>query len=991
MGRLFNDEEVLTFPKVYAFLTGLMTTNVNVMEWPYVTHTSYFVKHSETIQDTNVWTNATQNTPTSCLCTPMDMVSRHFPFLHVAGDDWREGNVVDSVRVQNEEQFSILRNMTGRWQLIPMEIKPGNSSIPITAVSSGVPPLVLTDSPQNLLRYAKVYIDSITAITNKVECFLRAHVLGRITDEVLANVRDKGAGLSIIRWNALTIDDMKSLLEFIGNKEAGYCTNSGTANNIQQFIYLSVQPFLQAVNSALERLSRMEKALGDAIVYKDKQEGEKKNLHKDLRECLRVVYVTCTETNNQGDILAPLSQLFSEKSYMDAYVSRSDIESAFTAVQLVLKQHRQTSGLLQSFAEELENCLKQSDRNLEQFFTTHPGVRNATLSIQTIMRSVDRLVEERNTANANTQQCIETLESKGYVPRDRTPTESHNVILLDQVRRVQNIDPNKATVPDNNMQCENEEVQQLKEQITRLQLNGVNLERDANAYRGLIENALLNLSSFVSTLGYDEQRDAKISEFIGQTKEDGAKQVLAAPTCEQLGALATFVKASFDTRKKEAASSLDKDNTIELLRKEMRNKTAELEAVNKELAAKRNMESLYNDQLATARQAQEVVKELSHGKFTEAIYRITACLGDKAPEDPNDVYNTEPLRRIMQAYTVQNENILKTMKAAEFPAQQQDSLLALTALHGRLQAIFRSADRVLSQAAPSAQAAAAGGHDYVEKENAEVLKAAQETGEDTTRYIGAMAAQADEVTRREVKKRGAEAELREAELMHDMLTELGKGIELGNKRHKPNGDAADDAGQKMMQAHVTASRMVGLPPHERVLIIGAKEGRRKTRLASIPKQKLGKIVYQVGLTELVADLLLSLCKAMSEKQLIPGTQEAGPRAAMQTYQWTQTVITNTLIFIEKEWRTDQQENLVELMLKLRDLHHKLIVCFSTASPSGLPELRKVDISKIGKALRMVGDHVNSMVRQYHLRYLDDSENEDVEDSSLEDTDENASE
>eukprot|EP00961_Rhodomonas_salina_P025339 341675-Rhodomonas_salina.1 len=757
MQRLFNEQEVLTFRQLYEFLEELMPQTI--MQWPYIIHSLYFVKESEEVDDTNVWTAAGQKTPTSCLCTPMDMVSRQFPFIHTDGDTWLPGDSVQYFNVRDERTYSILKNMAGRWQLIPMQLKSANSTMPIPAVSSGVPPLILTGPTRKLLKYGKIYIDCITAITNKVEYFLRAQVVGRITDDVLTNVRDNAARLPIIRWNDLTISDMRNLFDFIGNKEAAFGTDPVTANRIREFIYYSVEPFLQAVNSTLGRMSKLEKALGDALVYKNQQQREKERLRNDLQTCLRVVYDACKD-DNRSDILEPLSQLLHAGDYMDTYIQRNDINSAFMAVQTVLKQHRQTSFLLKDFANALETCTAQHDGNLTRFYDDYPVIKNAISPIKEIKDSVDRLLEKRSNANADILQCIEALKSKGYAPRQRNPTESEHVILMDQLRRVQGTDGSKSTVADDNMQYQNEEVRQLKETIDRMQHNGDKLAQDATAFHTTVLSAIDNLASFVPTLQDDEKRAENIITFIQQTKQDEVKRFLQVGTCEKLEEIANFVKTSFETRKREAASSLDKDKTIEFLRKDVRSKTAELETVKRELAGKQNVESLYNKELEAAKKAQAVVAELSHGKFTEAISRITACLGQEAAEDPNNLFNPEPLLSIMQQYTGQYETVLRTVDVNDYPEQQRDSLLALTTLQSRLQTIFRSTDRVLRARAPNVQAAAGSEEDLKKRENDAVPKAASEGEADTKVLLGAMSAQGDGVAERVLAgKRDAEQEL----------------------------------------------------------------------------------------------------------------------------------------------------------------------------------------------------------------------------------------
>eukprot|EP00961_Rhodomonas_salina_P034229 460698-Rhodomonas_salina.1 len=153
---------------------------------------------------------------------------------------------------------------------------------------------------------------------------------------------------------------------------------------------------------------------------------------------------------------------------------------------------------------------------------------------------------------------------------------------------------------------------------------------------------------------------------------------------------------------------------------------------------------------------------------------------------------------------------------------------------------------------------------------------------------------------------------------------------------------------------------------------------------------MGKIVYQIGLTKLVADLLVSFSKAMATQSVVPGTQVPGPRAAIQTYEWTRTVTTNTLLFIDKAWRMGQPQYLSRLMVEMRRFHGALAATFKEVEGEEVPELTERNVQNNASKVKRVQKEINKMVKWYESWTSTDAEDEDDEDSSLEEADEDNS-
>eukprot|EP00961_Rhodomonas_salina_P292576 3933051-Rhodomonas_salina.1 len=310
--------------------------------------------------------------------------------------------------------------MAGRWQVLPISVKSDTGTehvFPVTAISSGVPPLMLQGNLSSLARLSKVYIDCTTSVMNKVEYFLRAHLQCRISDAQLAFARTHGGGFPCTSWNPVSLEGMTDLFTFIGNKDAKRDVDERNASILKEYIIASTQPFLDVVNNTLERQTKLERALSDALIFAGKRKQEQADVKILLHDIILGIQsmISNDDEAQQKAAMDKLQTLAANESYVGDYFNVRLMRTLCDNVKAEFTQYLDTVELLRSFEIQLETYSTHYDGNTSAFDDMFKKHNVAAVSIlQAVLTTVSRTLKEKTETDDTVRKCVETLEQKGY-------------------------------------------------------------------------------------------------------------------------------------------------------------------------------------------------------------------------------------------------------------------------------------------------------------------------------------------------------------------------------------------------------------------------------------------------------------------------------------------------------------------------------------------------------------------------------------------------
>eukprot|EP00961_Rhodomonas_salina_P022338 300490-Rhodomonas_salina.1 len=399
LDKLLPEDQKDTFKLVSTFVIEIASTTTPD-SWQQVDHVIYYTRDGLSFEENNVWSDEAQTNQTVCLCTTSNPLSREFPFQKQEGEEWAMFDHIQQYNC-NPATAQHLHIMAGRWQVLPITLKtdaPDQHLFPLTAVSSGVPPLMLQGDLSSLCRLSKVYIDCTTSVMNKIEYFLRSHLASRIGDNALAYARDNGGGFPCTRWNPVSLNGMTDLFNFIGNKKAKADANEQTASLLTEYICASTQPFLNVVNDTLDRQTKLERALSDALIFAGARRREQQVVKDLLQEImLGILSMFSTDDKPEKDaIMAKLQSMNAEETYVKDYFNIALMRTVCENVKATCTKYFDTLELLKLFELQLQTYSTHYEGNcsaFEEMFRRHNV--NATSTLQAVLMTVSSTLKEK--------------------------------------------------------------------------------------------------------------------------------------------------------------------------------------------------------------------------------------------------------------------------------------------------------------------------------------------------------------------------------------------------------------------------------------------------------------------------------------------------------------------------------------------------------------------------------------------------------------------